>query len=430
MALKRNSRPEQKSTGFMLGFLLALSGCLWADTEPIDRIVAIVNSDVILESELEDRIRAIKSRPGDLPPEDDLQKQVLDQLILDSIQLQMGAKSGIRVGDEDLTRAIQAMASGNNMTFEQLQEELVNEGMDYQFFREQVRQDLIIQEVQRWQLSRRIRVTPDELDAFIDSEAGRKVISDDYLLGHILIPVERRDSRSKIDKAKETAFGLYREIKDGGDFRELAEEYSGSSRTAQGGSLGWRKADEIPDLFAKQAVEMEVGDVLEPLRSDSGFHIVSMLDKRGPSTEIEQQYNVRHVLIKTSEILDGRGAQKLSQDIYRRAKAGEDFAELARLYSDDPGSGLAGGELGWVTKESLVPEFAATVEAAEIGEFSEPFETEYGWHVLQVLDEREHDISQDSRKQKALDYLRNLRFQEELKNFLTDIRNDAYIEIK
>lgn len=422
--------------GLLLGCLLSIPLQLSAQTQPIDRIVAIVDSDVILASELDDRLRAFKQRYAEqegqlpLPPEDVLSKQILDRLILNSIQLQMGAKAGIRIGDEGLLNAIKGIAQNNRMTLEQFQDKLLEEGMDYHGFREQVRQDMIIQEVQRYQLSRRIRVTPNELQSFLDSPVGQQVVSDDYLLGHILIPVKRRASSSHIDKAKNKALDIYQKALAGESFRELAKENSAGAQASRDGSLGWRKLEGIPDLFSKQVIDMEVGEVLEPIRSSSGFHVVSLLDKRGPSTEVENQSRARHILIQDSEILDAKASKKLIHDIYTKLQNKADFSEFAKRYSDDPGTALAGGELGWLSKKDLAPGFAEVMETIELHKISQPFQTDFGWHVLQVLERREHDVSKEKREQKALDHLRMRRFEEELKGFLTEIRNDAYIEIK
>lgn len=419
----------------ILGLLMfGLGSSLWADREPIDRIVAIVDSDVVLESELKERLRSVKNQYAgsdqELPPSDILSKQILERLVIDSIQLQMGERGGIRIGDEDLTSAILNIAKRNRVTLEEFQKELADKGISYRSFREEIRRSMIIQEVQRHQLGNRIRITPKELGNFLASPIGQELTADEYLLGHILISVSGRASAQAIYRAEEKAKRLYEQLQEGDSFKDLAITHSDGGRAAEGGNLGWRRADKLPSMFAKAAVKMSVGDTLEPIRSGSGFHLISLLDKRGAGTETEKQSKVRHILVRTSEIRSEKDAKDLIHEIKTKLLAGEDFDTLARLHSSDPGSALAGGELGWISNENLAPEFAAQMESATVGEISEPFQTEFGWHVLQVEERRIHDISQEQRERKAMEYLRNRRFEEEFEDFLTEIRNEAYVELK
>lgn len=419
----------------ILGLLMfGLGSSLWADREPIDRIVAIVDSDVVLESELKERLRSVKNQYAgsdqELPPSDILSKQILERLVIDSIQLQMGERGGIRIGDEDLTSAILNIAKRNRVTLEEFQKELADKGISYRSFREEIRRSMIIQEVQRHQLGNRIRITPKELGNFLASPIGQELTADEYLLGHILISVSGRASAQAIYRAEEKAKRLYEQLQEGDSFKDLAIMHSDGGRAAEGGNLGWRRADKLPSMFAKAAVKMSVGDTLEPIRSGSGFHLISLLDKRGAGTETEKQSKVRHILVRTSEIRSEKDAKDLIHEIKTKLLAGEDFDTLARLHSSDPGSALAGGELGWISNENLAPEFAAQMESATVGEISEPFQTEFGWHVLQVEERRIHDISQEQRERKAMEYLRNRRFEEEFEDFLTEIRNEAYVELK
>lgn len=407
---------------------------LLAEVTSIDKIIAIVNSDVVLQSDLDSRIAMIQRQYAQskqsLPPKDALVQQVLDRLIVDSIQLQMGSKAGVRIDDEALTDTIRSIARDNKRSLEGFQQQLVKQGVDYQFFRNQIRQDLIIQEVQRYHLSRRIRVTPKELENFLESPIGKNLVSDDYLVGHILISVSRRASENTIATASKRADKLYLELKEGADFRELAIANSDGNRALKGGDLGWRKAAELPELFANAVIQLSINDVLKPIRSPSGFHIVSLLDKKGASKSVEQQYKTRHILVQTSTILDSEAAEKLIQDIHARLIAGEDFAQLAQLYSDDPGSALTGGDLGWVTDKQLALEFAAQMQSIPVNEISAPFQTEFGWHILQVQEKRQQDVSQEQREQRGLNYLRSQRFEEKLEDFLAEIRSEAYVELK
>ena len=413
---------------------LLVPAVLLAKVTPIDKIIAIVNSDVVLQSDLDSRITMIQQQYAQskqpLPPKNTLAQQVLDRLIIDSIQLQMGSKAGVRIDDEVLTDTIRGIARNNKKSLQEFQEELINQGIDYQFFRNQIKQDLIIQEVQRYHLSRRIRVTPKELKNFLESPIGKKMVSDDYLVGHMLISVSRRASENTIKNASERAEKLYLELQEGADFRKLAIANSDDNHAFKGSDLGWRKAAELPELFADAAIRLSIGGVLEPIRSPSGFHIVSLLDKKGASEGVEQQYKTRHILVQTSTILDAEAAENLMQNIHEKLMAGEDFAELAQLYSDDPGSALTGGDIGWVTGKQLALEFAAQMESIPINKISAPFQTEFGWHILQVQEERQQDTSQEQRERRALNYLRSQRFEEKLEDFLAEIRSEAYVELK
>lgn len=424
----------QKLMGVLL---LAISPVIaQAELEELDRIIAIVNEDAILASELTDRLQIIKGQYGgpqqSLPPDDVLSAQVLDRLIVDSIQLQMGVQAGIRVGDEELTRAIMSIAERNDVTsLVAFQEQLAEKGIDYRSFREQMRQDLIIQEVQRYQMNRRIRITPKELENFLASPVSKNLIAEEYRLGHILIAASGRATTKAVQAAKEKAWGLYRQLQEGVLFKQIAIEHSDGGRALEGGDLGWRKAAQLPELFAGAVPEMSVGDILEPIFSPSGFHLVSLLEKRGSNADTEQQYKTRHILVRLSEIRSAEEAEVLIRDVYIKLLANASFSDMAKLHSDDPGSALTGGDLGWVSAATgLAPEFAEQMEAVPVGEISKPFQTEFGWHVLQVQERRNQDISQQKLEQQALYYLRSRRFEEEFESFLTEIRNDAYVELK
>jgi peptidyl-prolyl cis-trans isomerase SurA len=423
------------SKGRLLGLLVLLAAIdAQAITKDLDYIVAIVDDDVVLASELVSRLDSVRKqmRAADvpIPASDVLFNQMLERLIMEDIQLQMGQRAGVRIDDETLTASIEAIAKQNKMTIEQFTAALEHDGMNYREFREEVRREMIIQRVQRNRVNSRIYLSDEEIDAFLESPLGRRTLSDEYRVGHILIAVADDAQPAAVAAAEQQANDIYQQLKTGANFREMAIAHSADSRALEGGDLGWRKAGELPSLFAEQVFVLEVGDTSVPIRSGSGFHIVQLLEKRGAGTEVVEQALVRHILVKPSEIRSEAETEALIQDIYRRILAGEDFGDLARTYSEDPGSGLAGGDLGWSEPEKFAPEFAEVLRVTEINSVSKPFHTSFGWHVLQVMDRRQHDMSEDARRNLAVRVLHNRRFEEELQEWLREIRDEAYVDIK
>lgn len=425
-------RKSHKIAGLLLGLTLTFS--TQAEMQVLDRIVATVDEDIVLQSEVDERISALKKQYADanlnLPADEVLKTQVLNRLILDNIQLQMGKRGGVRVGDEDLTNTIINIAKQNNLSLPEFQAKLAKEGIKYRAFREQIRHDLIIREVQQHQISRRIYVSPEEVADFLASPAGKNLYSEDYLLGHILIAVSSHASKKEVAEAKAEAEAVYQKLQAGDSFKQLAIEHSDGRQALEGGSLGWKKAVELPSLFAEQASKLEIGETPPPIRSASGFHLIGLLDKKGGEEQQIQQAKVRHILIKPSEIRGEKEVKSLINELHSKLLADEDFGELAREHSDDPGSALLGGDLGWVHNASLVAEFAAQIDASALQKISAPFKTEFGWHILEVLDRRDLNVTQEQLEQKAIQFLSNRHFDEEFDDFLTEIRNDAYVEIR
>lgn len=418
-----------------LGLLALLAGIqAHAITKDLDYIVAIVDDDVVLASELVSRLDSVRKQmlaaKVPVPPSDVLFNQMLERLIMEDIQLQMGQRAGVRIDDETLTTAIEGIAKQNNMTMAQFTQALEADGMNYREFREEVRREMIIARVQRNRVNSRIYLSDEEIDAFLASPLGRRTLADEYRVGHILIAVADDAQPSVVAAAEAKANDIFEQLKAGADFRQMAITNSADSRALEGGDLGWRKAGELPSLFAEQIFVLEVGQTAAPIRSGSGYHIVQLLEKRGAGAEVVEQTLSRHILVKPSEIRSEAETQALIDDIYRRILAGEDFGDLARTYSEDPGSGLAGGDLGWAVPEKFAPEFAEVLRATEIGAVSKPFHTTFGWHVLQVKERRQHDMTEDARRDLAIRVLHNRRFEEELQEWLREIRDEAYVEIK
>ena len=417
-----------------------LAGCLLAAAysqavvKPLDGIAAVVDDDVVLVSELVSRMesvrRQLESNNMELPPKDVLLSQILERLIMETIQLQMGERARIRIDDETLTRAVQSIAQQNGADLEQFKQMLAKDGLSYREFREQIRREMIISRVQRSRVNSRVYISDQEVQDFLNSPVGTQAISDEFRVGHILLTVEERASPEVFAAAEAKAEDLYRQLQEGADFSKLAIANSSGGRALEGGDLGWRKAGELPSLFADRVLKMQVGETAPPIRSASGFHIIKLLDKRGASTQVQNQTLVRHILVKPSEIRSPEETKALIDSIYDRLMAGEDFSELAKEYSEDPGSGLMGGELGWSEPGKFVPKFAEIMQQTPKGGISKPFQTQFGWHILKVEDRRTQDMSDEARRDLALRYLHKRRFDEELQEWLREIRDEAYVEVR
>lgn len=400
----------------------------------LDYIVAVVDDDVVLASELISRIATVReqivAQNARLPPEQVLYSQMLERLIMESLQIQMGARAGVRIDDATLTQSLAAIAQQNGMTLEQFQDVLAADGINYREFRDDVRREMTIQRVQRARVNNRVHVTEEEIQAFLDSPVGRDVLSDEFRVGHILLLVPDNVAPADVAAAEAEAEEIRRELVAGADFRQMAITRSAGSRALEGGDLGWRKAGALPSLFADVVIELEPGETPPPMRSGRGFHIIQLLERRGVSNLMVQQGRVRHILVVPSEIRTRAETRYLIFEIRDRLIAGEAFEDLAREYSDDPSSALAGGDLGWSASNSFVPEFGTAMDNAEVGVVTEPFRSKDGWHILEVQERRDHDMSEEAMRNMAVRVLHTRRFEEELEIWLGEIRDEAYVEIR
>ncbi|HRL94664.1 MAG TPA: peptidylprolyl isomerase [Pseudomonas sp.] len=405
-----------------------------ADVQPLDRVVAIVDTDVVMQSQLDQRVREVQqtiAKRGDsLPPEHVLGQQVLERLIIENIQLQIGDRSGIRITDEELNQAVGTIAQRNNLSLEQFRAALERDGLSYEDAREQIRREMIISRVRQRRVAERIQVSDQEVENFLESESGKMQLSVEYRLANILIRVPDAASADEIQAADRRAQELYQQLQQGADFAQLAIASSASETALEGGNMGWRKAAQLPAPFDSMIGALSVGETSEPIRTPGGFILIKLLEKRGGETQVRDEVHVRHVLIKPSEIRSEAETKRLAERVYERIMAGEDFAELAKDFSEDPGSALNGGDLNWIDPNALVPEFRAVMAQTESGEVSKPFKSAFGWHVLQVMGRRATDGSEQFRKQQALSVLRNRKYEDELQAWLRQIRDEAYVESK
>lgn len=416
----------------LLGFLISTN--IYTKIELIDRVVAVVDSGVIMESQLNSRVEEIlirlKNDKAELPPLNLLEEQVLDRLIIEEIQLQLADRAGIKISDSELNQTLSRVSSQNNLSLEEFRLKLEAEGTSYKSFRDTIKKELIIQRVQRGKVGAKIDISEQELENFINSEEGRTQLAEQYNVQHILLSVKSGLSEIEIEAIENEAVSLLERLENGESFEKLAASYSAGQKALEGGFLGWRTSAELPSLFAEVVSGLTVGEVAQPVRSGAGFHILKLTDKRGNTVKFLDQTLARHILVQPSEIRTENQAEVLINDIYKRLKEGEDFKQLARQFSEDPGSKMDGGELGWSNPGDYDPAFEMTLNATEIGQLSEPIKSSFGWHIIEVMDRRNEDVSQEEQKNRAYQIIFKRKFDQELQSTLIELRAEAYVDIK
>jgi peptidyl-prolyl cis-trans isomerase SurA len=401
--------------------------------EFVDGVAAIVNEGVVLKSELARQqdliIQHAVSQNMQLPPADILQEQVLERLINEEVQMQRADRIGIQVSDQMLNQAIAEIARNAGFSFEEMPAILARDGVDYAEYRRDTRRQLIIEQLKRIDVVQRISVSPREIDMCIADLEDNVVVNSDFDLSHILISVPEAATAEQYAEAEEEAQGIYSELIDGGDFGELAIRYSDSQTGLEGGSLGWRKGDQLPTLFSDVVGSMQEGDFSAPIRAVSGYHLVKVNEIRGVNQKSEiDQMLTRHILVTTNEIIDEETAKQQLEDAVLRIKGGEEFSEVAKLLSDDPGSASQGGETGWTGPGTFVPEFEEVANALEIGVMSEPFRSRFGWHVLEVMDRRVYDNTDDLKETNCVQRVRNGKLTNETELWTRRIRDEAFVD--
>lgn len=430
-------RPHLLRTIF--SFLLALSAGLataqsaFAEAQPLDRIIVVVNDGTILQSELEqamDDARAqIAKRQLAAPPEDVLRAQVLERLILTRVQTQRAEQAGIRVDDRELNDVLTNIAKQNGMTLSAFAEAVRGDGLDYLALREQIRDEVTTQRLRNKEVDSRVVVTEQDVDAFLNSAGANS--DQEYRLSDILILVPDGASQKVREQAHAKADDLLKRIKAGEDFAQLAIANSNGQQALQGGDLDWRKASDLPAVFATTAAKLDKGGVSDVFETGSGYHIIKLTDVRGgDERKTVTETHARHILIQTNAIRDDDQARAQARDIYNRLKAGEDFAKLAKEFSDDPGSKNSGGDLGFQPPGVFVPEFQSRLDQLQPNEISEPFRTQFGWHVAQLLERRERDVTDEQKRARARTAIGTRKSAEEYDIWLRRLRNEAYIEYR
>ena len=423
-----------KKNFFVLLISLLASINIYSKIELIDRVVAVVDSGVIMESQLNSRVEEIlirlKSDTTELPPINLLEEQVLDRLIIEEIQLQLADRAGIKISDSELNQTLSRVSSQNNLSLEDFRLKLEAEGTSYKSFRDTIKKELIIQRVQRGRVGGKVDISEQEIENFINSEEGKSQLAEQYNVQHILLSVKSGSTEQQIEKIRNEANNLITRLEGDESFEKLAASYSSGQEALEGGFLGWRTSAELPSLFANVVTELKVGEVAQPLRSGAGFHILKLTDKRGNTVKFLDQTLARHILVQPSEIRTENQAEELINEIYERLTNGEDFKQLARQFSEDPGSKMDGGELGWSNPGDYDPVFEKTLNATEIGKISEPVQSSFGWHIIEAMDRRNEDVSQEEQKNRAYQIIFKRKFEQELQSTLIELRAEAYVDIK
>ena len=403
-------------------FILLISFPSISKIETLDRIAVIVDDGVLMESQIDFALSEIIKRYDQQnipkPSMEILKEQTIEKLIIDELQLQMAERAGIRISDTELNNTIARIASSNGMTLEQFISYLSTEGESYDVLRENVKKEMTIQRIQRGRVGSMINITDKEFDAFLATDESLKELEPELQVRQILV--------KSLDKAEE----IITNIENGSDFSELAKEFSISSNASKGGIMNWRKISDMPTLYAEALGDLDVGQNSSPLESGAGFHILKVEDKRGDFVKYEDQWLVRHILLMPSEIRTLEETEQELIDIRNRLLDGEDFGDLAKEYSEDPGSALKGGELEWMGKGITAAEFEKTFTTLEMGIISEVFETEFGFHFLEVLGKRNKDMTKDAIENRAFNILYSRKYDEELENSLRSMRAEAFVEIK
>ena len=422
-------------TAFASPFAAAQTREASSSGELLDRVAATVNEGIVLSSELDEQIALISDRMRaqrlELPPQNVLRQQVLERLVLQELQMQRADRAGIKVSDEILNNAMRDVAEQNRIPLAQLPQALAEQGIDYASYREGMRKELVQQMLRQRDVFARINVSPREIDQFIERQKKAPSESNEYNISHILIAVPQAATPEQLEESEKKAQDVYEKAIAGEDFARLAVANSNAQTALEGGSLGWRKGPELPTFLAEMVSGLKAGDVTKPIRTPSGFHIVRLNDQRGNAQVIVNQVNARHILIKPNELQDDATVrQKLEGIRDRILNKGENFAAVASVVSEDPGSAAEGGNLGWAGPGTFVPEFERQLAQLQPDEISEPFRTQFGWHIIQLLGRRQFDTTQDMVRQNAFRALRESKADEETELWLRRLRDEAYVEFK
>ncbi|MGB5131750.1 MAG: peptidylprolyl isomerase [Steroidobacteraceae bacterium] len=422
---------------------LTLSGTALAQTRDLstsgvslDRVVAIVNDGVVLQSQLDDQINLIMSRLRDqnaqLPQADVVHQQVLERLVLQEIQLQRAQRLGVRVSDEMLNEALRDVAKRNGLAFEQMPDALASQGVDYASYRDDMRREISISLLRQRDVYPRIYVSPRELDQALQRQATQVDENAEFDVSHILLSLPESATAEQMARVEKLAAEIHDRAGAGEDFGQLALTYSQSQSALERGKLGWRRLNQLPQFIADLVAGMKPGEVANPVRTPTGFHIVRLDDTRGASTGpmLVEQIHARHILLRPNEVQDDATTRQRLVALRDRILAGEDFGALASVTSEDPASASHGGDLGWSSPGTFDPEFEAQLASLEPNQISEPFRTQFGWHIIQMLGKRTFDQSDDVRRERVLTALRESKVDEETELWLRRLRDEAYVEVR
>jgi peptidyl-prolyl cis-trans isomerase SurA len=402
--------------------------------ELVDRVVAVVNSDVITKLELERELaiatQTLRRQGTPLPAQEVLEKQMLDRLVTKSLLGQQARQSGIRVSESDIDAAVERIAAENKMAVPALRAAIEKDGIAYDRFREDLRGEMLFARLRDREVDSRVTVTDAEIQSFVRAQEAQPDKVDEYNLAHIMIQLPERASPDELRLRRGRADEALQQIRAGTDFRQVAASYSDAPDALQGGEMGWRAPGRLPSLFLEALNKLKVGEVSDVLRSPAGFHILKLIDKRGNNTPVlVQQTRARHILIRLNEVVSEQDARNRLAELADRVVNGTDFAELARLHSDD-GSAARGGDLGWISPGDTVPEFERAMQQLKPGQVSAPFKSAFGWHIVQVLERREQDMSKDRQRLTARQAIRARKADEQWQEWVRQQRDKAYVELR
>lgn len=405
-----------------------------AIAENIDRIIAVVNNEVVLQSELTDMEytvrQQLRQRGSTIPAASVLSEQVLERLIIQKIQVQQAKKIGVRIGDDSLNAALKQIADNNGLSLREFRDVLEADGYDFPEFRESIRQDMIISRLRKSQVEDKIVVSDREVDNYLATQQVQGASEVEYKLQHILISVPEAASPEQV-QAAEQKLAVVQELLDSGDaFSDVAAAYSDGQTALEGGDLGWRKQGELPSLFAAVVPSLSEGQVSEPIRNGSGFHLVRLDAMKSAEQHLVKQTLASHILLRTNELVTDKDAEKRLNQLRERVLNGSDFAEIARANSDDTGSAIEGGSLGWTSPGVMVPEFEKKMDELEIGGVSEVFKSRFGWHMIKVFDRREQNMAEEYKRTQARIQIKKRKADENFELWLRQLRDEAYVEYR
>lgn len=432
--------PIQQRTYLLLTLLLTIFISLQTTyavaKTPLDKIVAVVENSIIMNSELEAQTRAIASQMQrkniSLPPQDRLKEQVLERMILTKIQLDLAARSGIHVDEEVLNRAINDIAKNNNVSLNTFKTQIEKDGLDYVRFRENIRNEIVLSQLRQRQVDNRISITSKEIDNALISKVLQEDKTTEYKLQHILIALPENPTLADEASAKLKAIKAIESLDANQSFSSVASSLSDSQSALEGGELGWRKKNEIPTLFTDEVARMKKGDVSELIKNSSGLHIIKLTDIRigGDEKHMVTQTDVRHILVRENKLINDKKALELLNTLKTRIDSGETFEKIAKAHSDDMLSATQGGNLGWVSIGELVPQFEEVMNQLEANEISTPFKTQFGWHIIEVLNRREHDDTENAKRKNVSTEIRRRKSEKVYERWLRRIRDEAYVEYR
>jgi peptidyl-prolyl cis-trans isomerase SurA len=405
--------------------------------EFLDGVAAIVNEGVVLKSQVYEQTALIIERAGktdppmQLPPPDILREQLLERLIMQEIQLQRAERIGLQISDQMLNEAIGRIAASNGIPFEDMPLVLAEDGVDYATFRREFRDEMTLEQLRQIDVGQRIQVSPREVQQCIADLEGNVAVNSDYNLSHILISLPESATADQVADVEAKVADVYEQLQNGADFGEMAIRYSDAQTALEGGTLGWLKGSQLPTLYTDVVATMHGGEISKPFRAASSFHIVRVNDMRSANQRSEiNQVQVRHILVTPNEIIDDQTAKQRLDKAVQQIQDGEEFGEIAKLLSDDPGSANSGGDMGWSSPGTFVPEFEEVVDQSEIGVVSEPFRTRFGWHIIEVLDRRVYDNTEDLKESNCVLSIRNGKMEEETQLWMRRIRDEAFVETR